>query len=726
MPVCSNCHAEQPSSEVTSCILCGYPVIKEPESEDVRAEDGSLEFVCRESSGDSREFVGGQNVGAKPVDDDLGVETTSDLMQHEAERENGSDSSSFFDADPDYQPIGESAPPPPPPPEEYQDTSAETDQSEKTEASEESSETPDTPGSVKRLSEEELKAIEQNLYGAKAHLRGNEKMELEKKLSQLRNENAAGQVWSGTVTPEMTERQLSSSSRATKPNRGTSIAYFFRNFIQVPKRHPLIPNDVLKINDREYVLRPKQIKAGYLVGGAAVVFALLLIVIAAALTPSASSGEGQLVGVVLDKHNRPYLEGAKIRFPELDNKMVESDAQGFFTAGLLPVGTYQVEYIIDGHIVQTEQASVTDDEIRMLFLRPAESGGGYSQQPQSASRPRAEADTKQRSATPPSRPYANNNTTTKSVAKKPASKSSSSSTSSSSQSSYGKVTLNANVENARFELDGSVLGAGNLTYTRIKAGRHRYRVSADGYQPTEGSFSLAGSENYRLNVSLSPVKQAVKDKSFKTDDYFFSGKNAFSAGDYQTAIADLSKSIKSAPSNADAYYYRAQAYDRLKENEKAGADYIRAAEIYQIRKDANQALTCYNGALSIDDKNITAYIGRGNLYLHAGQLLASIADFDEALRIDKRCYQAYFGLGEARFEQHQYKKAISHFKDARSVNESDPLVHQYLMLSYLALGDDKNVKKSFEKFSEIATDEQMRRFKSNQKYGAVMEVVESL
>ena len=105
--------------------------------------------------------------------------------------------------------------------------------------------------------------------------------------------------------------------------------------------------------------------------------------------------------------------------------------------------------------------------------------------------------------------------------------------------------------------------------------------------------------------------------------------------------------------------------------------------------------------------------------------LAAIADYDKVISLDKRNFQAYYGLGEARFKQSQFKKAVDHFKDARSIDDSNPLVHQYLMLSYMALNDYKNVKKSFDKFANKATEEQIQRFKSDQKYSAVLKIIET-
>ncbi|MFC1475143.1 tetratricopeptide repeat protein [Candidatus Zixiibacteriota bacterium] len=94
------------------------------------------------------------------------------------------------------------------------------------------------------------------------------------------------------------------------------------------------------------------------------------------------------------------------------------------------------------------------------------------------------------------------------------------------------------------------------------------------------------------------------------------------------------------------------------------------------------------------------------------------------VKLDKRNFDAYYGLGEASFKQRRFKKAIDHFKDARSIDKKNPFIHQYLMLSYLAVDDYKNVKKSYKKFSEIASEDEMNKFVSNKKYSAVLKIIE--
>ena len=132
----------------------------------------------------------------------------------------------------------------------------------------------------------------------------------------------------------------------------------------------------------------------------------------------------------------------------------------------------------------------------------------------------------------------------------------------------------------------------------------------------------------------------------------------------------------------------------------------------------------YNKAIDLDQKSVAAYLGRGQLYLAEGQAMAAIADFDAAQDLDPHNPQIPFELGKARFSLNHYDKAIKHFREARSLDNRNPAIYQYLMLSYLAVDDHKQVKKAYEQFMQVASPQEIERFKSDTKYSAVIRLVE--
>jgi tetratricopeptide (TPR) repeat protein len=429
----------------------------------------------------------------------------------------------------------------------------------------------------------------------------------------------------------------------------------------------------------------------------------------------ANGDDGQVIGVVVDDMDRPFLQKAVIRFPDL-GKSYQSNEQGFFRTGALPQGNHKIEYTIDGNLIGVDYATIVGNEITTLVLKPndvSESEPVASTGSKSASKPIAQA------ATSPPEP-----TQTETTSQKSKPTTSSKSSGKSSKARYAKLVLAANVEGAKLAIDGDVLGAGNLTYTKLSPGKHSYSVTKDGFDTKTGSITLKSNSTSKLEVALTPLTQAAKNQIYDADDFFHSGLNLLRDGKYKAAVADMSQSIEKEPSHAEAHFGRAQAYEMLKNKQSAYDDYLRAAEIFQFRKDFNQAVTSYNKAIELDKEAVAPYLGRANVYLSKGEQIAAIADFDAVIHRDKKNWQAHYGLGKARFEQGYYKKAVNHFKEARSINSENPEVYEYLMLSYMGANDIKNVKKSYEKFTEFANDQQKRQFQQDNRFTAVRRVID--
>jgi len=677
----------------------------------------TLEFVVTEKNDDDREFVGGQK--QFPNDDNkLGIEKTSDLMEKEAlsvkDKEHKLPSS-----DSDFQPIGETGPP-------LAQEPASSSPSDAPAGVAEAQPSQEPPAGqqerVKKLSPKEVESIEQNLYGGNSYLTDREKEELIKKMNNL-DDSAGDQSVTESMKHAPTNSSPETESDLLKPKmakKGRGIAYFYRNYIQIIGSQELHAEDELCINDRCYELKPKQFNAKIIIGVGAVLFALALFLIGSQFVSNGGTREGEIIGMVLDEAGQPYVLGATIRLPEI-GKSTSSTPQGFFRFDPIPEGSHKIEYITGDKLLKVDYATVAGGKITMLSLRPDEVlvAKATTRETRSESQlPPAEVDSRAEFSSP-------RETTHKSSGKKTTSKPAKISTKKSVKKGPANITLAANVQGARFAVDGDVLGAGNLTYSKIKPGEHKYTVSKDGFQPVSGTINLAPGEDKTLSVDLVPMNQSAKAEVFSEEDFYHSGLAALEEGNLETAISDLTEAIGKRPSYAEAYLARAEAYTITKEKERAHDDYIRAAEIFQIKKDFNRAITAYNNAIKLDKKSTTAYLGRANTYLAKNEEIAAIADYGAVLKLDKRNARGYFGLGEARFRQGRYKKACKHFKDARSLDRENPLIYQYLMLCYLAMDDIKKVKKSFEKFSKVASEDQMNRLRADSKFSAVLRIVDN-
>ena len=282
--------------------------------------------------------------------------------------------------------------------------------------------------------------------------------------------------------------------------------------------------------------------------------------------------------------------------------------------------------------------------------------------------------------------------------------------------------LDANVDGAKFSLNGNIIGAGNLKYSPIKPGTYKYEVTSAGYKKSAGTITLEAGETKTLEINLEISNEATKTATFGAEDYFQSGVTALKANKFDKAVADFTKAMEITPSYPQATYNRGLAYQQLKKTTEAHDDFVRAAEVYKVKKEYSWAITSYNRALEINNLSVTALLGRGELYLAKGEEIAALSDFDEVLKADKRNYQAYLGMGRARFQQSNYKLAVDNFKSARSLNSGDPNLYQYLMLSYMALNEFKEVKKSYDRFLELASDNQKQAMARDKRFTAAIEI----
>ncbi len=713
MKICPHCHAEWPDSAGLACEKCGADLQDASKASTPSLADDDLDLVVTESASGGQEFVGGEKKFESP-DDDLGIESPSDLMEREATggRETHESQSSAIDGESGL--IGESAPPPPPgavhPDTEVQADGQVTKAAPETEASD--------SARIKKLSADDVKKIEDNLYSRDSgYLSDREKSNFISKMDTDDTPFANTPIEPPSkkdrpcteTPPEHTSAELDAPAMNTK--RGKGVALYYRNYVQILGSQTIRPYDRLTLGERTYELQPRRFDTKIGLVAAAVLFIAILIGVGSQFVSDPSAGFGRLAGVVLDDQDQPFRGGATVRLPEM-GKAIPTNAQGLFRLGQIPEGTHRVEYVVDGRIVKIEYATVVHDETTLLAMKTG-SGEVGQEDPTPPPPLRAESDPSEAteaSPQPVSQP--------KAAASKPKS------SGRAKKSEPARIILAANVDDARFELDGKILGAGNLTYSGIKPGKHKYVVSRAGFEPFSGSINLSSGQKRNLKVELMPLSAEQQAALMTETDHFDLGSSALKAQKYEEALGHMDRAIEIKPSYAEACYCRGEIYTGLKDHAKAHDDYLRAAEIYVFRKDANSAITAFTRAIESDKKSVPALIGRGNTYLSKGEPRAALGDFESAKKYDKRNYQAHFGLGEARFEQGNYKKATNHFKDARSIDANNPVVHQYLMLCHMARGKVKDVKKSFEKFREVASDEEYAALVRDRRFTALLEVID--
>jgi tetratricopeptide (TPR) repeat protein len=716
---CPRCKSEQLITDAGNCSVCGTSV-----SGSGQEESDQLDLIVREVPEDDREFVGGDKARNPDDTHDKGYSKPGTSRHKEAPIDDSSERHRAFS----YDPIGFSEPTLPPEP----DSTFEKDRSVGSVPTEKPAivqpKGSSSSGGFKKLTPEEVKAIERNLYGKNVRLADKEKASIRSKINEI--ENQATEISTHHEKPAKHERPekqavlsetfAPAGSESTGAGRGRGVAYFYKNFIKLPGQEHLTKHDELLLNGKLYALHPKRIKPTYLYVGMGVMFGLVLLLVASWFVRDAADGNGQVAGVVLDNNDRPYLKGATVRFPDL-GVTIKSNPQGLFSSDGVPVGSHRVEYLVDGRVIGSDHTTVVDNGIAMLTLRPSSMKAEQKKPIQLATKPQnakpSSRTTNSRSSNyqpPQNEQIANNETKTETPPKQPAKP---------SPNEPGSIVLAANVDGAKLSLNGEVVGAGNLKYSPIKPGNYKYEITASGYKKKSGSISVSAGETKKLEVELEQASQEVKQATYGAEDYFQSGVNALKAQSYQKAITDFTAALKQSPSYPQAIYNRGLAYQQLKENTEAHDDFLKAAEIYRMKKEINWAVTAYNRALEVNGQSKAALMGRAELYLAKGEEIAALADFDAVVKMDRRNHLAYLGMGRARYQQGNYKLAVDHFKDARSVNKDDPEVYRWLMLGYMGINEFKELKKAYDKFQELASDSQKRELKTDKRFTAALEII---
>ena len=111
------------------------------------------------------------------------------------------------------------------------------------------------------------------------------------------------------------------------------------------------------------------------------------------------------------------------------------------------------------------------------------------------------------------------------------------------------------------------------------------------------------------------IEQGDREGRAKLEETYKSRADAyFASGDYEHAIADLSKAITLNSQDADGYVRRGIAYEK--------------------EEDHRDAISDFSSVIRLEPAYATAYTMRGGAYEMAGDKLSAIADFRAALAID--------------------------------------------------------------------------------------------
>jgi len=158
------------------------------------------------------------------------------------------------------------------------------------------------------------------------------------------------------------------------------------------------------------------------------------------------------------------------------------------------------------------------------------------------------------------------------------------------------------------------------------------------------------------------------------------GKAALEKDDLECAISNCTEAIRLRFDDAEAYYYRGEAYRRQYKHGNAIDDCTEAiklrpkyADAYRCRggayagkRDYDRGIADFSEVIRIDPKDAKAFAGRGDAFQDKGLCDKAIADYTESIRLDSnngivygcRAF-AYAGIGQHDKCLHDFEQAVA-------------------------------------------------------------------
>ncbi len=199
-----------------------------------------------------------------------------------------------------------------------------------------------------------------------------------------------------------------------------------------------------------------------------------------------------------------------------------------------------------------------------------------------------------------------------------------------------------------------------------------------------------------LPVSNSAPLDVVKVDIINAQEYLKRGALYHSKGNFDQAVSDFNKAIKTDPNYAPAYANRGLAYSGKKDITQAISDYTKALtinpryeEAYYIRGLAyasqgnlDLASSDYTKAIEINPNYVQAYINRGLIHSNKGALEQAISDFDKVVKINPNIAAAYYLRGTAYANKGNLEQAILDYSKAIEKNPNDASFYANRALAY--------------------------------------------
>jgi tetratricopeptide (TPR) repeat protein len=185
-------------------------------------------------------------------------------------------------------------------------------------------------------------------------------------------------------------------------------------------------------------------------------------------------------------------------------------------------------------------------------------------------------------------------------------------------------------------------------------------------------FSLMIISSFACGDSTVNTEPSISNEA---DESLEHGIVLVNTGQPEAAIIELTKTIEIDPGNAEAYFYRGNAYADKGDNKKAISDYTKSIELdpvstnayynrgisYSDIHDYEKAIDDYNKTIELDPDYAEAYYNRGLIYGIIGDDDSAIINFTRAIEIRPDFANGYGGRGIAYSRKDEAQNAIADF-----------------------------------------------------------------
>jgi tetratricopeptide (TPR) repeat protein len=219
--------------------------------------------------------------------------------------------------------------------------------------------------------------------------------------------------------------------------------------------------------------------------------------------------------------------------------------------------------------------------------------------------------------------------------------------------------------------------------------------------------------NFQEAVRL--YDEAISKNPEFADAYLNKGISLLGMNKAQDARDVLTKAIELDPTLVQANLVRAETSLRLGDLKEAETDLLKIEKQYgdssryfllhgnlmQARSNESAALSDFDKALVLDDKNVEALVNRGAIYYSTKSFKDAKEDFLKAVRINPAQNEALNNLGLIAIKENDLSQAMSYFNLILDANPADPLALNNKGYALLLQKDSNQAKQLIDKSLDI-------------------------